>query len=165
MKWASTFAMAMALSFTAAGLPARAQSDPYPGQPPQEGGQGGYGGYGGAGGGRRDLRDMTLQQFQARQIDNLMQADADHDGRISLAEWTTWRDAHPGRGGRGGDGRGGGWGDPAQSFARYDLNHDGYITPDEIATVAAARYARLQGGAPGMAPHGASPAPPPPPPQ
>jgi Ca2+-binding EF-hand superfamily protein len=94
---------------------------------------------------------MTLQQFQARQVANLMRMDSDHDGRVSLAEWTAWHEAHPGRGG--------GRGDPARSFARLDQNHDGYITPDEMAALAARRYARMDGGAPGMGPGGADPPP------
>jgi Ca2+-binding EF-hand superfamily protein len=97
------------------------------------------------------MRNMTLQQFQDRQVAHLRRMDTDHDGRVSLAEWTAWHQAHPGRGG--------GQVDPARSFARLDLNHDGYITPDEMAAMAARRYARMQGGAPGMGPGGENPPP------
>jgi len=160
MKSVSTVLIALALSIGAlASLPALAQSD----HPPADGGPGGYGG-------RANMRDLTLQQFQARQVANLMQADIDHDGRISLAEWTAWHEAHPGRGGRDGGGwggshRGGGGSDPAKSFARYDLNHDGYVTPDEISAAAATRYARMQAVAQEMGPEGGAPAAAPPNPQ
>ncbi len=169
MKSVSTLAVAAALALSAAAaLPALAQTNPYGAPPPPQGGyQGGQGGYqGGPGaegygpegygppgrGAGPDIRNMTLQQFQARQVANLMRMDADHDGRISLAEWTAWRGSHPGRGG--------GQADPTRSFARLDFNHDGYITPDEIAAMAARRYARMeQGGAPGMGPGGGNPPP------
>jgi Spy/CpxP family protein refolding chaperone len=165
MKPVSAFAIAAAFALSAvATLPAVAQTDPYGGQPPQgsyqggppPGAQGGYPGPGagqqgygpegyGAQGGGRNMGNMTLQQFQARQVSNMMRMDTDHDGRISLAEWTAWREAHPGRNGAPVD--------PARGFARLDLNHDGFITPDEIAGMAARRYARMQqGGARGMGP-------------
>jgi hypothetical protein len=155
MKSVSTAAIAAALALSAAiALPALAQTGSYSGQAPQGGapnappGAQEYGpeGYGPQGpGGGAHMRNMTLQQFQARQANNLTKMDTDHDGRVSLAEWTAWHQAHPGRGG--------GQADPARSFARLDLNHDGYITPDEMASVAARRYARMQqGGAPAMAP-------------
>jgi hypothetical protein len=173
----AAIAAALALSAVAA-LPALAQTDPYGGQPapggyqggppPQNGGQGGYpGGAPGAQGygpegygpqgpgpqgyGGRNMRNLTLQQFQARQVANLMKMDTDHDGRVSLAEWTAWHEAHPGRGG--------GPVDPARSFARIDVNRDGYITQDEMSAMAATRYARMQGGAPGMGPGGGNPPP------
>ena len=137
-------ASALALS-AAAALPAVGQSYPagqgdYQATPEQgRGGPQGYGpeGYGQDPGGGPNARNMTLQQFQARQVSNIMRMDADHAGRVSLAEWTAWHEAHPGRGGRG---------DPARAFERLDLNHDGYITPDEVTTVAARRYARMQNG-------------------
>ncbi len=80
------------------------------------------------------MGNVTLAQFQMRQRNRLMKADTDHDGRISLAEWTAWQEAHPGPNGV--------HGDPARMFARLDLNHDGYITPDEIDAMAARRFAR-----------------------
>ncbi len=163
MKSVSKAAIAVALALSlGAALPALAQTDPY-GAPTPQGGppagpQGGYGpeGYGPQGPGPqgyggRNMRNMTLQQFQARQVANLMKMDTDHDGRVSLAEWTAWHEAHPGRGG--------GQVDPARSFARIDLNRDGYITPDEMASIAARRYARMENGAPGMGPGGENPPP------
>jgi len=156
MKSASTLAIAAALALSvASGLPALAQSDAYGGQPAQDDGQGGRSG--GAGGGP-NMRNLTLQQFQARQVANLMRMDTDHDGRVSLAEWAAWREAHPGRGG--GQGDSARKADPARTFARLDLNHDGYITSDEMAAGAARRYARMQqGGALGMGPGGGDPPP------
>jgi len=168
MKTVSIFASAIALALAAASAQmAVAQTAPYAGPPPQDGyqggppaggpgaGQQGYEpeGYGPQGpGGGPNMRNMTLQQFQARQVSNMMRMDTDRDGRVSLAEWTAWHEAHPGRNGAPFD--------PARSFARLDLNHDGYITPDEMASVAARRYAHMQqGGGPGMGPGGANPPP------
>lgn len=159
MKKVSPVAVVVALALSAgAALPALAQTDPYGGQPPQggppPGPQAGSGAqrYGPQGpGGGQTMRNMTLQQFQDRQVAHLKRMDTDHDGRVSLAEWTAWQEAHPGRGGN--------QADPARSFARLDLNHDGYITPDEMAAIAAKRYARMQGGAPGMGPGGENPPP------
>jgi len=155
MKKVSPVAVAVALTLsTGAALPALAQTDSYGGRTPQGGPPAGSGaqGYGPQGpGGGQAMRNMTLQQFQDRQIANLKRMDTDHDGRVSLAEWTAWHDAHPGRGA--------GQADPARSFARIDLNHDGYITPDEMAAIAAKRYARMQGAAPGMGPGGENPPP------
>jgi Spy/CpxP family protein refolding chaperone len=153
MQSVSRAAIAAALALSAASaLPAVAQTDPYGAPPPAP--RGGYGPQGpglqGQGGGH-NMQNMTLQQFQARQVANLMKMDTDHDGRVSLAEWTAWREAHPGRGG--------GQADPARSFARIDLNHDGYITPDEMASIAAKRYARMENGGPGMGPGGENPRP------
>ncbi|MHB8283306.1 MAG: EF-hand domain-containing protein [Caulobacteraceae bacterium] len=83
----------------------------------------------------RGQEAMTLAQFQMRQRRRMMKADADHDGRISLAEWTAWHEAHPGAHA--------GHGDPARQFDRLDLNHDGYITPDEIDAMSARRFSRM----------------------
>jgi hypothetical protein len=162
MKPVSKIAIAAAFALSAAAArPALAQTDPYGGQPPQGGYQGGPSpgaqqGYAPEGYGPQGARNMgkvTLQQFQARQASHMMRMDTDHDGRISLAEWTAWHEAHPGRNGAPFD--------PARSFARLDLNHDGFITPDEIASMAAKRYARMQqGGGPGMMrPGGGNPPP------
>lgn len=101
---------------------------------------------------------VGLADFQARRRAQLMRADADRDGRVSLAEWTAWRSAHPGRGGgdRGGqageqagapagaEGMGRGR-DPARMFQRLDLNHDGYLTAEEIDAFSARRFSRADG--------------------
>lgn len=77
---------------------------------------------------------VSLADFQARRRAQLMRADTDHDGRVSLAEWGALRAAHPGRGG--------GQGDPARMFRRLDANHDGYLTSDEIDAFSARRFGR-----------------------
>jgi Ca2+-binding EF-hand superfamily protein len=86
-----------------------------------------------------------------------MRMDTDHDGRVTLAEWVAWHQTHPGRNGR--------QGDPARAFERIDVNHAGYITPDEMAAFAARRYARMEGGGPGdgQGPHQMGPGGNPPP--
>lgn len=122
---------AAALSALALGTlthnPASAQ-DPYPPQPMTHP-PGAHAGDG------RGMASMTLAEFQMRQRNRLMKADTDHDGRISLAEWTAWHQAHPGPNG--------GRGDPGRMFARLDMNHDGYITPDEIDAMSAKRFAHM----------------------
>ncbi len=85
---------------------------------------------------------MKLAEFQARQRAHVMRADTDHDGRVSLAEWTAWRAAHPGPGS--------GRGDPVKMFHRLDANHDGYITPDEIDAQSARRFARMDANQDGL---------------
>ncbi|TXN79746.1 EF-hand domain-containing protein [Methylobacterium sp. WL8] len=76
---------------------------------------------------------VDLTTFQARHRTRLMKADADHDGRISEAEWTAWWAAHPGKGPA----------DPAKRFRRLDANGDGYVTAEEIDAIFAKRFARL----------------------
>jgi hypothetical protein len=94
------------------------------------------------GGGRGFGRPVTLADYQARFRDRILQADTDHDGRVSLAEWTAYRAA------RGGDEEGGheggrGFGDPTRQFQMMDANRDGYVTASEIDAVSAERFARL----------------------
>ena len=84
-----------------------------------------------AGAGASDQGGLTA--FQAKRRASIMRADADHDGRISQQEWVAWRTAHPGRGS-----------DPVKQFQKYDANHDGYVTPDEIDAISARLYARRQ---------------------
>ena len=93
---------------------------------------------------------MTLQQFQQERVARTMQADNDHDGRVSKAEWEAYRASHPsGHGhGDGGGHENAGDGpprrfDPDAMFARLDTNGDGYLTPDEIAAQAAERFRRM----------------------
>jgi hypothetical protein len=76
---------------------------------------------------------VDLATFQARHRTRLMRADADHDNRISEAEWTAWWAAHPGKGPA----------DPAKRFRRLDANGDGFVTAEEIDAVAAKRFAHL----------------------
>ena len=89
----------------------------------------------GRGYGRGGGRSMTLAEFQARYRDRLMQADTDHDGRISLAEFMAARQAEPGGEGRGGD--------PERQFQKLDANRDGFITPAEVDAFSAERFARM----------------------
>ena len=137
-----TFALAVAaaaaLSFA---LPACSQ--PAPGQDSSAqpaSGEGSGPGYRPPGGGRGDGRPVTLAEYQARFHDRIMQADTDHDGRVSLAEWTAYRAE---RGKEGGGGRRGGFGDPTRQFQMMDANHDGYVTPAEIDVASAERFARM----------------------
>ena len=76
---------------------------------------------------------VDLATFQARHRTRLMRADADHDGRVSEAEWTAWWAAHPGKGPA----------DPAKRFRRLDANGDGFVTAEEIDAVTAKRFAHL----------------------
>ena len=90
---------------------------------------------------------MTLADYETRQRDRIMRADADHDGRISLAEWTAYQAQR--REGSGGEGRGGHWsgggfgGDPTRQFQTLDANHAGYVTPAEIDAASAVRFASM----------------------
>jgi hypothetical protein len=88
---------------------------------------------------------MSLPQYQARFREHMLRIDTDHDGRISLKEWLAWRAVRPGRG------------DPAREFGKYDLNHDGFITADELDAVAARKFARRQAETAGPAANTAAP--------
>ena len=128
------------LALMLAAAPACALAQPgYPaGQqaPPAQAGSLGqpYGGAGPAGSGLAGRgRSLTLADFQSRFRDRFMRADANHDGRISLAEWQAASAQRPG----------GARGDPARIFERMDLNHDGYLTPAEIDAFSAQRFAHM----------------------
>ena len=128
------------LSFTSVALAgllccaSTALAQPAPDQPPAA--------HGGASAGdeRYGAASQTLAEFQARYRERLMRADADGDGRITLAEWTA---AHPPRDGGEGYGGGRGWGDPARQFQMLDADHDGFVTPAEIDASSAARFTRM----------------------
>ena len=79
--------------------------------------------------------DLTPDQMQQRFVARIMQADANGDGRVTMAEWLRWRWSHPGNHG----------GDPRREFRRMDLGHQGYLTPDELAAFAAQRGQRGPG--------------------
>ena len=100
------------------------------GQAPFAGRRGGGGGF----------AATTLPVFQQRFAARFMQADTDHDGRISAQEWTAWRASRPNA-----------KGDPARQFQRLDLNHDGYLTTDEINTFSARVFQRRQARRAGQA--------------
>ncbi len=93
-------------------------------------------------GGRGYGRPVTLSEYQARFRDRIMQADTDHDNRVSLAEWSAYRAERVGQGGGGGRG-GRDFGDPNRQFQVMDVNHDGYVTPAEIDAASAERFARM----------------------
>jgi Ca2+-binding EF-hand superfamily protein len=60
----------------------------------------------------------ALEMLPAGLPETFLQKDADHDGQVSMAEWTTaWSD------------------EEAARFAKYDLNHDGIITAAEFLKI------------------------------
>jgi hypothetical protein len=48
-------------------------------------------------------------------VDRVMQADSNHDGMVTRAEWQTWR---------------------AAQFSRFDRNHDGYLSKADVPAFA-----------------------------
>lgn len=68
---------------------------------------------------------ITPDNLRAR----IMAADTDHDGRVSLAEFTAASK--------------GGQGNPARRFQRNDTNHDGYLDAAEIQAMVAKRIKML----------------------
>ncbi|MCA0000565.1 MULTISPECIES: EF-hand domain-containing protein [unclassified Mesorhizobium] len=75
--------------------------------------------------------EITLAKFQKRREKAIMAADTDGDGKISLLEWEALQAKR------------GTKGDPTQSFARADSNHDGFIDRAELDAFFAQRFARL----------------------
>jgi len=83
--------------------------------------------------GDRAAAGVDLATFLTRNRTRMMRADADHDGRISRAEWASWWEAHPGKGPY----------DPAGRFRAIDADADGFLTAEEIDAVSAKRFTRL----------------------
>ena len=79
----------------------------------------------------------SADDFEARHLEGIMAADANHDGPISLDEWLKWRASRPPR-------QGGHGGDPSAAFHRMDANHDGYLTADEIKAASARAFERRE---------------------
>lgn len=77
--------------------------------------------------------DMTADQFTASRKAKLMRADADHDGRVSAAEWAA---ARKGR--------------AAALFPRLDTNGDGYLDAAEIDSRLERRFKRLDANGDGV---------------
>lgn len=76
---------------------------------------------------------VDLATFLARHRTQIMRADADHDGRVSRAEWAAWWDARPGKGPY----------DPAGRFRAIDADGDGFLTAEEIDATSTKRFERL----------------------
>lgn len=76
---------------------------------------------------------VDLTTFLARHRTRIMRADADHDGRVSRAEWAAWWDAHPGKGPY----------DPQGRFRAIDADSDGFLSAEEIDAMSTKRFARL----------------------
>lgn len=88
---------------------------------------------------------QSLADFQAASRQRLMQADTDHDGKLSQAEFAAGMAAlraggEGGPGGPGGQGRGR---DPSRMFKMLDTNGDGFLDAAEIDAMSARRFARL----------------------
>ena len=72
---------------------------------------------------------QTLAQFETRQEMQIMAADSDGDGRVSLAEFEAAAKAKKT--------------DPAKRFRRIDANQDGFLDKTEIDTMFSRRFHRL----------------------
>jgi Ca2+-binding EF-hand superfamily protein len=99
---------------------------------------------------------ITLTELKAFRVARMMDMDANHDGKISRAEYDAAMKermarfaAGGGPGGPGGPrppgapGRGGPGGPRRDMFKETDLNGDGFVTKAEIEQAAATRFAEL----------------------
>lgn len=86
---------------------------------------------------------VSLQEMQQRRLTKTMRFDANHDGRLTKAEYAaTMAQRFQAKGM-----------DAARAqakaeklFAKTDLNGDGFVTPDEIRQATAKRFARMDNG-------------------
>ncbi|WP_116091733.1 EF-hand domain-containing protein [Sphingomonas crusticola] len=89
----------------------------------------------------------TFDDFAARARGRMMMLDADHDGRISQAEFAARAEQMAGARHGGGadvdaDAAPARRRDPSRMFTRLDANKDGYLDPSEIDAMIAKRFAR-----------------------
>jgi len=83
---------------------------------------------------------MSQAAFVERRVSQLMRADTNHTGRISLDEWMAFRQGKPGA-------------DRArEQFERLDTNRHGFLTRDDFATLAAREYVHRMASYAGAAP-------------
>ena len=74
-------------------------------------------------------RGITLANFVSTRVTRVLAADADKDGRVSLAEWT--------------QARSGAKGDASRQFAVFDANKDGLLASAELEAFFTARFTKL----------------------
>src|SRR5438309_175702 len=88
---------------------------------------------------------ISLADFQARRVAEMMRADADHDGKLSKAEFTAALQARmAARGGEGGSGDAAAIAERVdRMFGRMDRDSDGFISQAEVEQSAADRFARI----------------------
>ena len=82
---------------------------------------------------------MTLAQAEQHSLERLQRADANHDGKVSKAEFMAAVQQRMAA--RGGVQPPVGFAD--QMFARQDVNGDGFITQEEVKASTAQTFARL----------------------
>ncbi|RZL83339.1 MAG: hypothetical protein EOP66_03950 [Sphingomonas sp.] len=85
--------------------------------------------------GRHNALGWSLQQFQQHRERKVMAADANHDGRVSRAEFVAAMTN--------------GKGDPAKRFKHLDRDGDGFVDRPEIDTAASQRFRRLDSNSDG----------------
>jgi hypothetical protein len=95
---------------------------------------------------------ITVGEMKTMRMNRMMEADADHDGKVSKAEYETAMKARiaqfQARGGPpgGGAGRPGGprpGGPRRDQFKETDLNSDGFVTKAEVERAVIAQFAKL----------------------
>lgn len=100
---------------------------------------------------------ITLSEMKNARMNRMMEADANHDGKVSKAEWDAMikqreaqfaqfrANAPPGKGpgGPGGPRPGGGQFRGGNAFKEADLNNDGSVTKAEVERAVVAQFAKL----------------------